>query len=123
MSLNSIPHVPSSPNFPRLACHELQKRLIADVLEVSNSLRASHLSGKFVWLSQCNTKLPNHPRALVLITCCLQVRLDYREAFKEVYQPAGYCVCKPGLPMQGWLFLTHKVTPNYAQWTQLQVLI
>jgi len=39
-----------------------------------------------------------------------EVRLDYRKAFKEIYQPAGYCVCDPGVTMLGWLFLTHKAS-------------
>lgn len=36
--------------------------------------------------------------------------MDYRKTFHDVYQPAGYCVCQPGVPMSGWLFLTHKAS-------------
>ena len=38
------------------------------------------------------------------------MRQDYRKTYKEIYQPKGYCVCNPGVPSTGWLFLTHKVS-------------
>ena len=42
--------------------------------------------------------------------CFMQLKLDYRKTFQDVYQPMEYCVCEPGVHMEGWLYLTHSVT-------------
>lgn len=40
---------------------------------------------------------------------CLQLWMDYRSSYEDVYQPAGYCICKSAEQQEGWLYLTHQV--------------